>query len=603
NLSHRKCFGKGEGLPTWPLYSWEGNSRVDEIILARVSSGFAGKKYGRTSKLYLVALEVGAAVVASPASVPELDTHSSSEADPSESSIPLVSVAPMVLPFLCSDDSESDTKMSERHVSPTPHDAMLTRWRGRVASRSSSPTTSTPEIPTAPILPAPSAVVAPSSEFPLAPGIDREEVGHSSSYHSSSGHSISCHFLSGHASPDTTIADSSTPPRFVYPPLARTPRCSAAYLCWRSAPLSTMYPLTTSESLARDSSSESSAGPSRKRYRSLAAIVTSSIHVMIALVPSRTDLLPPCKRFRDSISPKDNIKEDIDMDVLADIEADATADEVVVDRDVEVGVDVGIGIEVKVGVDVENKVENEVESSDRGTIEVGVDVVVRIDIPDGMLMPDARIEDIEMGQRELEARNLIAGGERASLLEQVASLERSNNMTITRSGMTPEVIKEHVNRRVEEALAAYEATRAANALEAESQSQNGSDGDNGNGGNGNGGDGNGGDGNGGNGNGGNGNPNENNRGARPVARECTYQDFMKCQPLNFKGTEGVVGLIRWFEKMETVFHISNCPEKYQVKYATCTLLNSALTWWNSHKRTVRTETAFAMSWRAHEVNG
>ncbi|GKE87860.1 reverse transcriptase domain-containing protein [Tanacetum coccineum] len=27
----------------------------------------------------------------------------------------------------------------------------------------------------------------------------------------------------------------------------------------------------------------------------------------------------------------------------------------------------------------------------------------------------------------------------------------------------------------------------------------------------------------------------------------------------------VVGLARWFEKMETVFYISNCPEKYQVK--------------------------------------
>ncbi|GJV86735.1 reverse transcriptase domain-containing protein [Tanacetum coccineum] len=160
-------------------------------------------------------------------------------------------------------------------------------------------------------------------------------------------------------------------------------------------------------------------------------------------------------------------------------------------------------------------------------------------------------------------------------------------MTITRSGMTPEAIEELVNRRVEEALAAHEATRAANALEAENQSQNGSDGDNGNGGNGNGE----------NGNGGNGNPNENGRGDRPVARECTYQDFMKCQPLNFKGTEGVVGLIRWFEKMETVFHISNCLEKYQVKYATCTLLNSALTWWNSHKRTIGTEAAFAMSWR------
>ncbi|GJZ57682.1 reverse transcriptase domain-containing protein [Tanacetum coccineum] len=63
------------------------------------------------------------------------------------------------------------------------------------------------------------------------------------------------------------------------------------------------------------------------------------------------------------------------------------------------------------------------------------------------------------------------------------------------------------------------------------------------------------------------------------------------------GMEGVVGLIRWFEKMETVFHISNCPEKSQVKYATCTLLNSALTWWNSHKRTIGTEAAFAISWR------
>nr|GEX93645.1 hypothetical protein [Tanacetum cinerariifolium] len=48
--------------------------------------------------------------------------------------------------------------------------------------------------------------------------------------------------------------------------------------------------------------------------------------------------------------------------------------------------------------------------------------------------------------------------------------------------------------------------------------------------------------------------------------------------------------------MEMMFHISNCSEKYQVKYATCTLLNSALTWWNSHKRTIRIEAAYAMSW-------
>ncbi|GJY32730.1 putative reverse transcriptase domain-containing protein [Tanacetum coccineum] len=37
----------------------------------------------------------------------------------------------------------------------------------------------------------------------------------------------------------------------------------------------------------------------------------------------------------------------------------------------------------------------------------------------------------------------------------------------------------------------------------------------------------------------------------PLTRECTYSDFLKCQPLNFKGTEGVVGLTQWFEKMES----------------------------------------------------
>ncbi|GKE35028.1 hypothetical protein Tco_1454350 [Tanacetum coccineum] len=120
---------------------------------------------GSISVEVLVTPEVGAAAVASPAGVLELDTHSSSEVDPSESSLPLVFVAPTVLPFLCSDDSESDTEIPERHVSPTPHDSMLTRWRSRVVSRSSSPTTSTPEIPTAPILPAPSAVVAPSTNI------------------------------------------------------------------------------------------------------------------------------------------------------------------------------------------------------------------------------------------------------------------------------------------------------------------------------------------------------------------------------------------------------------------------------------------------------
>nr|GEX85913.1 reverse transcriptase domain-containing protein [Tanacetum cinerariifolium] len=138
--------------------------------------------------------------------------------------------------------------------------------------------------------------------------------------------------------------------------------------------------------------------------------------------------------------------------------------------------------------------------------------------------------------------------------------------------MTPIAIEEMINRRVAEDLEAHEINRN---LGLENMNGNG----NGNGGNG-------------NGNRGNGNG----RGDRHVAHKCTYQDFMKCQPLNFKGTEGVVGLIKWGEKIETVFHISNCPERYQVKYANRTLLDDALTWWNSHKRTIGTDAAYTLSW-------
>ncbi|GJY09485.1 putative reverse transcriptase domain-containing protein [Tanacetum coccineum] len=74
-----------------------------------------------------------------------------------------------------------------------------------------------------------------------------------------------------------------------------------------------------------------------------------------------------------------------------------------------------------------------------------------------------------------------------------------------------------------------------------------------------------------------------------TARPCFYADFMKCQPLNFNGTEGVVGLTRWIEKMESVFNISGCAIENQVKFATCTLLGAALTWWNGPE-------AYTMTW-------
>ncbi|GJR45018.1 hypothetical protein Tco_1313121 [Tanacetum coccineum] len=118
--------------------------------------------------------------------------------------------------------------------------------------------------------------------------------------------------------------------------------------------------------------------------------------------------------------------------------------------------------------------------------------------------------------------------------------------------MTHEEVEELVNRRVAEEMEAREA-----AMNLEPMNENGDEQEGGNGGNG----GNGNGGNGGNGNGGNeenrnegnghrnGNHGMNYGGFMLVARECIFQDFLKCKPQNFSGTEGIVGLTRWFEKI------------------------------------------------------
>ncbi|GJS89623.1 reverse transcriptase domain-containing protein [Tanacetum coccineum] len=50
--------------------------------------------------------------------------------------------------------------------------------------------------------------------------------------------------------------------------------------------------------------------------------------------------------------------------------------------------------------------------------------------------------------------------------------------------------------------------------------------------------------------------------------------------------------------MESMFHISNCAVENQVKFATCTFLGNALTWWNSYMKTVTQDVAYAMDWKA-----
>ncbi|GJT49279.1 putative reverse transcriptase domain-containing protein [Tanacetum coccineum] len=88
-------------------------------------------------------------------------------------------------------------------------------------------------------------------------------------------------------------------------------------------------------------------------------------------------------------------------------------------------------------------------------------------------------------------------------------------------------------------------------------------------------------------------------GAGPAAPEitgCTYMTFMKCDPHPFKGTEGAVGLCQWFEKLESVFRISDCKEKDKVKFATATLQGRALTWWNGRTASMGIDAANGTPW-------
>ncbi|GJS99943.1 reverse transcriptase domain-containing protein [Tanacetum coccineum] len=90
----------------------------------------------------------------------------------------------------------------------------------------------------------------------------------------------------------------------------------------------------------------------------------------------------------------------------------------------------------------------------------------------------------------------------------------------------------------------------------------------------------------------------NNTGQRetPVARKYSYKEFMSYQPFNFNGMEGAVGLIRWFERTESVFSCSNCTKDYKVKFATGTLTDEALSWWNSFAQPIGIEEAYKITW-------
>ncbi|GKE62453.1 reverse transcriptase domain-containing protein, partial [Tanacetum coccineum] len=53
-----------------------------------------------------------------------------------------------------------------------------------------------------------------------------------------------------------------------------------------------------------------------------------------------------------------------------------------------------------------------------------------------------------------------------------------------------------------------------------------------------------------------------------IERQCSYKEFMSFQPISFKGSEGAVGLIRWFERIKLVFSRRNYTEDCKVNFAT-----------------------------------
>ncbi|GJS98335.1 putative reverse transcriptase domain-containing protein [Tanacetum coccineum] len=71
---------------------------------------------------------------------------------------------------------------------------------------------------------------------------------------------------------------------------------------------------------------------------------------------------------------------------------------------------------------------------------------------------------------------------------------------------------------------------------------------------------------------------------------------MNGKPHPFNGTEGVVGLRRWIEKVEQVFEICKCAEEDKVMFAASTFEGCALTWWNGNVHTLGLINANRIPW-------
>nr|GEV29836.1 putative reverse transcriptase domain-containing protein [Tanacetum cinerariifolium] len=356
-----------------------------------------------------------------------------------------------------------------------------------------------------------------------------------------------------------------------------------------------------------------SASSSRKRHRSPMTHVPVLSPVFEALTLVHANLIPSPKRVRDSGylayvevdsketslrddvmvrgSDEPHLEQDIDPEIQAEIDECIAYADALRDR----------GIDARVVVEVVDREES--ETGTRGPVEVRVE---RVTLP--MMLEDTPeptqeervvectyeslgslvqrfhdhteailvhcIQVTEGVQREQGRRIFRVESAVTALTERVAELERDNmrpeaprvlrvkeltdssaacHIPNTRSGasMTHEEVEELVARRVAEEMEAREAAMNLEPLNENGDKQEGNEGNR----------------DGGNGKNGNGTRNTNHDmnygGFMPMTRECTFQGFLKCKPHNFLGTEGI---------------------------------GNDLTWWNSHKRTIGVDAAYAMKW-------
>ncbi|GJR62070.1 hypothetical protein Tco_1504232 [Tanacetum coccineum] len=211
---------------------------------------------------------------------------------------------------------------------------------------------------------------------------------------------------------------------------------------WLLLHLSTCNPPTTSESSSRDSSerpmhsSSHSAGPSRKRCRSLVDSVLSSTPVLGSLAPTRVCLLPTQFGRRGSrfIIPSEATREVTEINPI----------ETEVNMELGIGDGDDVGDHVKIDPrDVRDDIEEyEADISAGDTVEVGIDLMSAPIVEEEIIEParedssgssGTREEsfypfEIETVQRRLEADQLIARGQRVSMIERIDSLRLENLM-------------------------------------------------------------------------------------------------------------------------------------------------------------------------------